>query len=108
LVALCNGGKMARRTGCSPLRAASSACGIRSVDYRTKGYAEHAVLDARTPRLHGLREDWSRFPLLHRTAVIRHRPHGKTDAGVTAMRVAATRLLAPPALCRTGDFSPVD
>ena len=99
---------MARRTGCSPLRTASSACGIRSVDFGTKGCAEHALLDARTRHLYELCEDWSRFQLLHRTAVIRHRPHGKTDAGVTAMRVAATRLLAPTALCGTQDFSPVD
>src|SRR5438552_4059094 len=95
---------MARRAGCSPLRTASSACGIGSVDFRTKGCAEHALLDARTPHLYRLCEDWPEFPLLLRTAVIWHRSHGKTDAGLTAICVTATRLLASGTLCGTEDF----
>src|SRR5438552_17855634 len=95
---------MAQRAGRSPLRTASSTCRIRSVDFRTKRCAEHALLDARTPRLYRLCEDWSEFPLLLRTAVIWHRSHGKTDAGLTTICVAATRLLAPAALCGTEDF----
>src|SRR6266516_5642562 len=95
---------MAQRTGRNSLRTASSTCGIRGVDFRTQGCAEHALLDARAPRLHELCEDWSHFPLLHRTAVTWHRSHGKTDAGLTAICVTATRLLASGTLCGTEDF----
>src|SRR5437667_1226169 len=92
---------MAQRAGRSPLRTASSTCRIRSVDFRTKRCAEHALLDARTPHLYRLCEDWPEFPLLLRTAVIWHRSHGKTDAGLTAICVTATRLLASATLCGT-------
>src|SRR5437773_4128155 len=95
---------MAQRTGRSPLRTASSTCRIRSVDFRTKRCAEHALLDARTGHLYRLCEDWSDFPLLLRTAVIWHRSHGKTDAGLTAICVTTTRLLASGTLCGTEDF----
>src|SRR5437667_772266 len=95
---------MAQRTGRSPLRTASSTCRIRGLDFRTKRCAEHALLDARTGHLYRLCEDWSDFPLLLRTAVIWHRSHGKTDAGLTTICVAATRLLASGTLCGTEDF----
>src|SRR5438876_12197248 len=95
---------MAQRTGRSPLRTASSTCRIRGVDFRTKRCAEHALFDARTPHLYRLCEDWSDFPLLLRTAVIWHRSHGNTDAGLTAICVTATRLLASATLCGTEDF----
>src|SRR5438046_6560896 len=95
---------MAQRTGRNSLRTASSTCGIRCVYFRTQGCSEHALLDARAPRLHELCEDWSHFPLLHRTAVTWHRSHGKTDAGLTTICVAATRLLASGTLCGTEDF----
>src|SRR5207247_3259392 len=53
-------------------------------------------------------EDRSNFQLPLRAAVIRHRSHGKTDAGLTAIRFAATRLLASGTLCGTEDFSSLD
>ena len=99
---------MAQRTGRSPLRTAPFACRIRSLDFRTKGCAKHALLDARTNGLYALRQDWSHFPLPHSTVVIWHRSHGKTDAGFAAICIAATRLLASAALCGTQDFSSVD
>src|SRR5438093_2184271 len=95
---------MAQRTGRNSLRTASSTCGIRGVDFRTQGCAEHALLDDRSPLLYPLCEDWAEFPLLLRTAVIWHRSHGKTDAGLTAICVTATRLLASGTLCGTEDF----
>src|SRR5947199_2258272 len=99
---------MAQRTGRSPLRTAPFACRIRSLDFRTKGCAEHVVLDARTRHLYRLCEDRSDLPLPLRAAVIWDRSHGKTDAGVSAICIAATRLLASAALCGTQDFSSVD
>src|SRR5438067_2325882 len=99
---------MARRTSCGPFRTASSARRIRSVDFRTQGCAEHTFLDAHTAGLYRLCEDWPHFPLLDRTALIQHRSHGKTDAGITASCIAAARLLAPGTLCGREDLLSVD
>src|SRR5262249_34908975 len=108
LVVWCHGGKMAGRIGCGSFRAASSACRIGSVDCRTQGCAEHAFLDAGPLGLYRLCEDRPDFPLLVRPAVIWDRSHGKTDAGIAAVCVAATRLLASGTFCETADPFSVD
>src|SRR5262249_14065581 len=92
---------MAGRSGRGPLRTPSSACRIGSVDRRTQGRVEHTFLDAGTPRLYRLCEDWPDLPLPLRIALICHRSHGKTDAGITAICVAAIRLLALGTFCGT-------